>query len=376
MKKNRQKNYILNSLYINPTGRCNLKCRHCWINPYYSNDTGASGNELKPGEIISIIKEARELGLANIKLTGGEPLLRNDLEEVFEFCAKNGIKICIETNGTLIDRGKALLLKKYNVDFISLSLDGCNPSINDSFRGVKGAFRMATDGIRNLVKAGFNPQVITCLHRRNVENFEKLAGLCKDLGVSSLKINPVMPVGKGKRLIKDKQNLGVKEILHFKNHILPGIRNKFQYDIFIHLPPAFLSLKEIGKRGKCNIFGILGVLPDGNISICGIGFHVDELLFGKPLRDRGGLKRIWRENKKLNELRKHVPDRLEGVCSKCIFKKICLGCCRAEVYYRDKNFYAPFWFCQESYKQGLFPESRLIPSTSDKGMPKRKIKQE
>ncbi|MGB3242007.1 MAG: radical SAM protein, partial [Candidatus Omnitrophota bacterium] len=63
--------------------------------------------ELSIKEIISVVKEARKLGLNSVKLTGGEPLLREDVKELLEFCASSGVETMIETNGTLITKDTA-----------------------------------------------------------------------------------------------------------------------------------------------------------------------------------------------------------------------------------------------------------------------------
>ena len=360
MMETQEKKYNLDALYINVTARCNLGCRHCWVNSGYLNKTERKNTELTPRGIISIIENALPLGLRTIKLTGGEPLLRNDLEYIYDFALKKDIRIIIETNATLINKKTARLLKKYKISFISASLDGYNASINDSFRGVKGAFAKAVKGIINLTEAGLLPQVITVLHRENAKNFVELTALFSSLGIKDVKINLISPIGKGNTIYKQKTGLTIKEVLHFRDGTLAAVKKKFSGRIILNLPPAFLDFKAAGIIKPCNIFGTLGILPNGYVSICGIGFSVKELLFGKLGFEGMELKEIWCHHKKLQELRQNLPDRLEGVCGQCIFKKACLGFCRAESYYRNKNFYSPFWFCQEAYKQGLFPETRLI----------------
>ena len=69
----------LDSLYINPTKYCNLRCRHCWISPPNKDELKEGDKELSIEEIINVVKEAEKLGLSSVKLTGGEPLLRKDI---------------------------------------------------------------------------------------------------------------------------------------------------------------------------------------------------------------------------------------------------------------------------------------------------------
>jgi len=112
-----------------------------------------------------------------------------------------------------------------------------------------------------------------------------------------------------------------------------------------------------GGCGVCGILSILGVLGNGSYALCGIGETVPELVFGHAARDR--LEDIWRDSPILNELREGMPVRLEGICGQCIMKGLCLGSCVAQNYYRSRNLWAGYWFCEEAREQGLFPESRL-----------------
>jgi hypothetical protein len=59
-----------------------------------------------------------------------------------------------------------------------------------------------------------------------------------------------------------------------------------------------------------------------------------------------------------------MPHRLEGICESCLMKNICLGSCIAQNYYRHKNIWSSFWYCQEAHRLGLFPEPRITPKTS------------
>ena len=106
--------------------------------------------------------------------------------------------------------------------------------------------------------------------------------------------------------------------------------------------------------------GILGVLANGNYALCGIGMNVPELVFGHAETDR--LEDLWETTKVLKELREGLTDRLEGICGDCVMKGVCLGSCIAQNYYKSNNLWAPFWYCEEAKKAGLFPETRMHPA--------------
>ena len=79
-------------------------------------------------------------------------------------------------------------------------------------------------------------------------------------------------------------------------------------------------------------------------------------MFGKV--GEGGLPTLWGANPVLQTLRKGMPNLLEGVCASCLMRRVCLGSCVAQSYYRTGSLWAPFWFCQQADETGLFPDSR------------------
>jgi len=83
------------------TERCNNNCIHCCIN-LSENDKAARKNELTTKEIRGILIEAASLGCLTVRFTGGEPLLRDDFEELYIFARKLGLKVMLFTNARLI----------------------------------------------------------------------------------------------------------------------------------------------------------------------------------------------------------------------------------------------------------------------------------
>jgi radical SAM protein with 4Fe4S-binding SPASM domain len=93
--------------------------------------------------------------------------------------------------------------------------------------------------------------------------------------------------------------------------------------------------------------------------MCGIGVNVPELVYGQIGQDR--IRDVWINNPELVKLRQDLPEKLEGVCSTCFFKEICLGNCVAENYFMYGRLTAPTWFCQKAAEMGLFPLTRQQP---------------
>jgi SynChlorMet cassette radical SAM/SPASM protein ScmF len=316
-------------------------------------------------EMIGVVKEAMGLGLASVKITGGEPLLREDLEELLRFCSGKKIGTWIETNGTLIDAKTAKMLKDAELDLISVSLDSSFAEKHDAFRGRKGAFERTVQGIRNLVGEGFAPQVIMTLCRENMEDFAHFLELMKELGVSDVKVNIISCIGRGHDMQRSGVTPTVEEVLRFGEN-LDAIKVSFEGYVFLDLPAAFKSLEDVKKRnfGKCAVKNILGLLSDGSVSLCGIGYMDEALIFGNVRGNPSALKDIWFGNPVLKRIREDIPAKLRGVCGICVFKNICTGSCRAEAHQEGGDLItAPSRLCQTAYEKGLFPVTRLVPES-------------
>ena len=355
--RNENPDYPLNSLYLYLSEQCNLHCNHCWISPNFSQ---SQKNGIPLEYLKKPLLEAKSLGLHSVKLTGGEPLLYRDLGALLTFLAAEEIAVIIETNGTLFDSRILQNLRLCEVDQISVSLDAGTAKIHDKIRGVKGSFHRALEGLKLLSEYDFSFQIIMTLQRKNSQQIPGLVSLCKELGASSLKINHLLPCGRGKEVFKDRQNLDPGELIHLYRKVETEWASNCDLDIIFDLPVALRSIEDIKRRGiiECRILSILGILANGDFSICGIGQTIDELRMGNLYRD--SIKDVWQTAQILTDLRQSLPRQLKGICGHCIFKFQCLGSCRANAYALNKDIYAPYFLCQESYDLGLFPASRCI----------------
>lgn len=354
----------LNTLYFYLTEGCNLRCRHCWIAPAYQT-ADRIYPMLRVGLFKSILEQAAPLGLSGVKLTGGEPLLHPDILALLAIIRERGLSLIVETNGVLCTPDIAEAIAQCAHPFVSVSVDGADAGTHDWVRGVPGSFKAALDGIRTLAAAGLRPQIIMTIMRRTVAQVEPMARLAEELGAGSVKFNLVQPTARGEVLRDADETLHVEELLDLGRRVEAEIAPAASIPVFYSHPPAFRPLSRMfGPRGDgcavCGIFGILGVLADGLYALCGIGKTVPDLVFGHADRDR--LDDVWRTTPILQHIREGLPQRLTGVCAQCLMQAHCLGSCLAQNYYRAHDLWAPFWFCQEAYEQGLFPETRLKTS--------------
>ncbi|MCD4702626.1 MAG: radical SAM protein [Candidatus Aegiribacteria sp.] len=359
MKENTPKIPALRSIYMYASGACNLNCSHCWINPEYQKADTTSSLHLDPVLVKKAVEQGKPLGLGSVKITGGEPLLNPRIKDIIKLISSEGMRIVIETNGTLIDRDMAEFLSSTEkFYFISVSLDGADARTHEELRRVTGSFDSAVQGIRNLVETGIRPQIICTLHRKNISQISEVIELAKDLGCGSVKFNHVQHVGRGSEFDEDLV-LTVPEIIKLNDRLEEEIIPSAGILVILDIPLAFQKPARFlrSRPGRCTIHNIIGLLANGDLALCGIGTSVDDLLYGNLKAD--DLEDIWKNSPKLAELRRLIPDELEGICSKCVHKRFCKGTCVAANYNATGKLNAPYNFCNTAEKLGLFPESRM-----------------
>jgi SynChlorMet cassette radical SAM/SPASM protein ScmF len=184
--------------------------------------------------------------------------------------------------------------------------------------------------------------------------------MAENLGAASVKFNIVQPTARGEKLHEVQEVLSIAELITLGRHVEQVLAPNTALRLFFDYPQAFRSLSRIASGdgcGICGILGILGVMADGHYALCGIGKHLSDLVFGKVGKDL--LVEVWQGHPILTGLRAGLPERLEGVCARCVMKRRCLGACIAQHYYATGNVWAPFWFCKQAEEAGLFPASRL-----------------
>ncbi len=179
-------------IQIPMTQRCNLRCKMCNI------PGGAATNkmELSKKEIFDILNQAKTMGIRETVLTGGEPLLRDDLVEVCAYCKEIGLRSIVTTNGTIIDSVLAQRLVCCGLDHLHFSLDGLEET-NDAIRG-KGNFKKTIQAIQlmNALRAKNNhgPSIgIACtVMKHNVDDLFGLLQYGDDINVDVINFLPLL----------------------------------------------------------------------------------------------------------------------------------------------------------------------------------------
>lgn len=158
---------------IDLTYRCNNRCRHCWLR---TNDGAA---ELALEEILEILDQARAMGCREWAVSGGEPMLRPDIPEIFEYLTGHSRTFTLNTNGTLITPEIALLMRRKGTKLISLY--GATATVHDGVTRRAGSFLAALHGMEQLHEAGAGFTVQLVPMQANIHEFEAMKALASSL---------------------------------------------------------------------------------------------------------------------------------------------------------------------------------------------------
>ncbi len=360
LRKDKTGSHTLETLYFYLSEGCNLACSHCWLSPVQSHP-GESASFLPFDLFEKIVHEAAPLGLTGVKLTGGEPLLHPDIHAILDFIYEKNLDVTIETNGTLCTPQLVENIARQRNPFVSVSLDAADAATHDKLRGKQGAYQKTTQCIKALTGKKIPTQIIMTLMRRNVDQIEDMIALAAELGVESLKFNILQPIGRGHSMHASDRAIPLSELIDLAKRVETEFEPITDIKLFFDCPPAFKSLRKIAPGAEgcfvCGIFSILGVLADGSYALCGIGSQVEQMVFGHAGEDL--LEDVWLKNPTLQEIHQGLPEKLTGICRRCLMKSHCLGSCIAQNYYSTNSIWAPFWFCDQAEKLGFFPRSRL-----------------
>ena len=158
-----------NAVIWDVTSRCNLQCRHCYV------EADAQRTEEPSTEkAIVIIDQLRKAKVFRLSFSGGEPLLRNDLYELLQY-ASRFFPVEVATNGLLLTEEAAHKLKAARVSVVQMSMDGLEKT-HDYLRGRKGAFNKLIKATEILKKVGIPFGVTTVIYKKNAS--QNLPGNC------------------------------------------------------------------------------------------------------------------------------------------------------------------------------------------------------
>lgn len=322
------------------TRRCNLFCAHCRA----SAEDEQYEDELSLKECYQLIDEIIKVGKPILILTGGEPLARPDVLQIAEYGVSKGLRVVMGTNGTLLSKELAAELKKVPVSRLAVSIDFPTTELQDEFRGKKGAYQEALDGIANAIAAGIEIQINSTITKKNVNYLTDLLDFSIKVGAKAFHPFMLVPTGRGKSLaaqelspqqyeetlawIYDKQKeLGDR--LFFKPtdapHYMRVMKQRQREEpksVNTSSRPTHHSMQSI-TRGCLAGTGFCFISHRGNVQGCGYLDIEAGNIRKQPFSE------IWANAPLFKQLRD--LSNIKGKCGICGYKRICGGC-RARAY--------------------------------------------
>lgn len=347
----------------NMTNRCNLRCKHCYIDA----EDRHYKEELTTEEAREFICDLGKMRVPVLLFSGGEPLIRKDLFLLGELASEQGLRPVISSNGTLIDDEIAKKIKKAGFQYVGISIDGMEKT-HDEFRDQQGSFKAALRGIRACLDNGVKTGIRFTVNKYNMADLPAILDLVEKEGIPRFCMYHLVYAGRGKSMadmdttIEEKRNIleflsqktlelfhkGIEvEILTTDNHA-DGI---FLFNYIKEKEPnrADEIIQLLNMHGGCSAgTKFANVDAFGNVHPC--QFWQDYTVGNirqKPF------SQIWNSDDelmvKLREKEKHV----QGKCKECSYKSLCGGCrIRAREVYGDIWAEDPACYLTEEERKG------------------------
>ncbi len=324
----------------NMTRRCNLKCVHC----YAKSEDISYDNELTHEQSLKMIDDLADFGVPVLLFSGGEPLVHPRLVEYAQYAVSKGMRAVISTNGTLITKEKAKLLKEIGLSYVGISLDGLEPT-HDKFRGVKGSFKRAMTAIENCQQAGIKVGLRFTINKRNVNDIPGIFDLLEEKNIPRACFYHLVYSGRGSEIAKeDLSHEETRKVLDLIMNRTKDLHDRnlakeiLTVDNHADGPYVYQRLLDEDPERAAEVLELLE-MNEGNSSGRGIGciswdgeVHPDQ--FWREI-SLGNIKekpfsKIWTDVDndflmKMKDKKKHV----KGRCAECRWLDICGGNFRA-----------------------------------------------
>ncbi|MFD2233635.1 radical SAM protein [Phaeospirillum tilakii] len=308
---------------------CNMRCKHCG-----SACTHPLPDELTPDEGLDLCDQLADLGLEWVTLSGGEPFLRPDWEQLVRRLRQRGVIPNMISNGWLLGPELIARARDAGIGTLAISLDGVGET-HDYIRK-PGSFARSTAALREMIAQGVAAGVITTVQRRNIDQLPAILALLLEIGIDNWQVQIGLPMGS----FADPANRDMLLPPEAVDRVIAFI-HAHSDDPRIHIYPAdcigYYNRKEIEARSRafrsaepvywrgCNAgkrsFGILH-----NGDVLGCTSIRDRAFIEGNLRQRT-LRAIWEDPERFAWSRSLRKEDLAGTCRSCRYGALCLGGC-------------------------------------------------
>ena len=310
----------------NITQRCNLACAHCYIS---AGSWHSAAAELATEDCLRVVDEILAANPSPMLiLSGGEPLVRDDLETIAAHASTGGATVVVGTNGIGLTDERITSLKAAGVQGVAISVDSLSPTYHDRFRHGTGALEQTLAAVDRLAKHELDFIIQTTVTRGNRAELADLVDWAADKGAVSFNLYFLVETGRGEgmRGMSPEENDSVLAellLLEAKYRGRMMVRSKCQPQIMRHAYEAESDspLLTYETRCPCGIH-YCRITPEGKVTPCPYMPAVAGDL------TRATFSEIWNDSELFASLR---DPSLGGKCGACEYREVCGGC-RARAY--------------------------------------------
>jgi pyrroloquinoline quinone biosynthesis protein E len=303
------------------TYKCPLHCVFC----YNPTDFTRTGTELTTEDWIRVLREARALGSVQLGLSGGEPLVRDDLELIVAEAHTLGFYTNLITSGVGLTEARLQALKRVGLDHIQLSFQDSTREMNDFLSSTR-TFELKSK-VAKLIKQYDYPMVLNVvLHRMNIDHVEEILHMAEQMGADYVELANTQYYGWAAR--NRDRLLPSREQLQHAEEATERFRDKVgqRIRVFFVVPDYFERRPKPCMNGLGSIF--LTITPDGTALPC----HAARMLPGIdfPNVQTSSVESVWYDSAGFNHFR--GDSWMKEPCRSCPEKTRDFGGCRCQAY--------------------------------------------
>ena len=336
------------------TYRCPLRCVYC-SNPL---DYGRHSEELDTETWLRVLHEAEDLGVVQLNLTGGEPLVRDDLEALVEEARRLDLYSNLITSGIPLKRERLARLRALGLDNVQISIQDTEAAPSDRIAGHR-AFERKLAVAEWVKELGFPLTLNTVLHRENLDRVEEVVALAERLGADRLELANTQYLGWA--LPNRAALLPTRAQLARAREVAAAARDRLRgaMEVLFVTPDYYTDLPKACMDGWGRRFIVLS--PEGLALPCHAAHTLPGLHFDS-VRDRP-LGEIWRDSAGFRAFR--GEDWMPEPCRSCDRRGIDFGGCRCQAYHLTGNAAATDPTCKFSADHGLIEAAREAADNAD-----------
>ena len=329
------------------TYRCPLHCAFCYNPTDYDKHTK---NELSTEQWIQALRDARKMGALQLGISGGEPLLRDDIEDIVIEAHKLGYYSNLITSGVGLTEKRIQAFKEGGLDHIQLSMHDITEDISNFITDTR-TFELKKK-VAGMIKAHGYPMVLNVvIHRYNIDHVDKILEMAEALGADYVELANTQYYGWS--LVNRSQLMPTREQLDRAEAATNAFRERVgnKMKVFFVVPDYFSDRPKKCMNGWGEVFMI--VTANGDVLPCHSARVLPGLTF--PNVRENGLEWAWKESPAFNKYR--GMDWLKEPCRSCDEKEKDLGGCRCQSYLLSGDAEAADPVCTKSPHRHLIDEA-------------------